>query len=108
MNSILISQLLLLPVLGLITWGYIALRPKPLVKEWKRLLNIFDVLLILIGIALCIAGYIWVARIPYGSSTPIWLPVLSTVTTFHIYPMVLVVGWWLRRRIFTQTQYPKV
>ena len=90
-------QLVLLPLLLLFVWGYIALRPAS--GRGPGMLA-FDAAVILAAVLSSIAAGWWVSvaePMPGGS---IWDAVMVTVSTFHVFPAVLLLGWYLRRRLF--------
>lgn len=92
-----LPQLVLLPLLLLFTWGYLALRPA---SGRGARMALFDAAVILAAVAASVAAGWWVSvmePIPEGS---IWSTVMVTVSTFHVFPAVLLGGWYLRRRIF--------
>lgn len=96
-GTILISQLILLPVLIILGWVYTRLRPS---GRCGPAMVRFDAAIIVIAVGASVAGVFWVAGTEIGNAARIWKPILSIITTFHIFPLVLGVGWWLRRRRF--------
>lgn len=93
----LLSQLLLVPLLTIFCWIYIRFRPPHLTSPEVAG---FDVIVIATAVISSAYGLFWVSRLDFGDASPIWIPVLSVLTTFHIFPLVLCLGWWLRRRIY--------
>ena len=97
MGYVLLSQLMLLPVLIILTWIYLRLRPTG-VRKYRRLsVGLFDAGVIAAGVVASTVGVVKVVDIKTGGNANLWIPVLSTLTTFHIFPTVLFVGWCLRR-----------
>lgn len=96
-GGILISQFILLPVLVILGWIYVRLRPR--CGESRGMVK-FDAVVLSIAVLASAAGVVWAAGTDIGSDARIWKPILSIITTFHIFPIVLFLGWWFRRRIF--------
>lgn len=96
-GAILISQLILLPVLVILGWVYLRFRPRG--AESKGIVK-FDAVVLSAAVLASAAGVAWVAGTDIGSDARIWKPILSIITTFHIFPIVLFLGWWFRRRFF--------
>lgn len=90
-------QLVLAPLLLLFTWGYLSLRPAS-----RRGLKMaaYDAAVVLAAILLSVAAGWWVNIADPAPESSIWITVMTTVSTFHVYPAVLLAGWYLRRRIF--------
>jgi hypothetical protein len=92
-----LSQLVILPLLALFTWGYIRMRP----AEGRGTgMMVYDVITILAAVVASIAAGWWVAWMDPAGEGSVWSMVMITVSTFHVFPGVLLVGWYLRRRIF--------
>lgn len=100
-GTILISQLILLPVLIILGWIYIRIGPK---STGVRGMAVFDATILIIAVAVSAAGLAWIGSADIGNGTRIWKPILSILSTFHIFPLILGLGWWLRRRIFSATR----
>lgn len=92
-----LSQLILLPVLIVFVWIYIRMRPR---GDHGRHILVFDATVIGVAFLLSAWGLVWVAHTDVGHASPVWIPVLSAITTFHIVPIVLLAGWLIRRRWF--------
>jgi hypothetical protein len=91
------SQLVLLPLLLVFAWGYFVMLP-PAARTAAT--TAYDTGVILAAvIASVLAGWLVVVRGPQAESS-IWGTVMLTVSTFHVFPAVLLVGLYLRRRIF--------
>lgn len=88
---------MLLPVLIIFVWIYLRLRPT---AARRRALAVFDCAVITIALALSAWGLLWVKGLDVGAASAVWKPVLSVISTFHIFPFVLCFGWWVRRRWF--------
>lgn len=93
----LLSQLILLPVLVILGWIYVRMRPAG--ADGQSVI-VFDAVVIILALMLSGWGLAWVANTDIGHASPIWIPILSIITTFHIFPSVLLIGWLLRRRYF--------
>ena len=87
----LISQLIIAPVLILEAWFYLLY-----VRRFEAVRS-YDYLVIAAALVSSIACLPFVAAHVSGANDKIWLPVLSVLTTFHIFPAVLLIGLWLRR-----------
>lgn len=91
------AQLVLVPLLVLFSWGYVALRP----ASGRGLrMAVFDAAVIIAAIVSSVAAGWWVAKLEGGANGSIWSTVMVTVSTFHVFPAVLLAGWYLRRRLF--------
>ena len=86
-----------MPVLVILAWIYLRLRPRGVAT---RGITGYDAAVLCVAVLASAVGVVWVAGVDVGSDARIWKPILSVVTTFHIFPIVLFLGWWLRRRIF--------
>jgi len=91
----LISQLIVAPVLILEAWFYLLYvrRAAP-----ARVYG-YDALVIVVALLACLACLPFVDAHVSGANDQIWHPVLSVLTTFHIFPAVLFIGLWLRRYV---------
>ena len=89
----LISQLIIAPVLILEAWFYLLYVRR---QDGGRA-RAYDYLVIAAALASSIACLPFVAAHVSGANDKIWLPVLSVLTTFHIFPAILLIGLWLRR-----------
>lgn len=92
-----LSQIVLLPLLGLFTWGYLALRPR---SSRTAGLAAFDASVIALAVGLCAVAYGWITGLYTGPDESIWATVMGAVSTFHVFPAVLLAGGYLRRRVF--------
>lgn len=91
------SQVVLLPLLLVFTWGYLALRPA---STCRIALAVYDTLVIILALVSGV-GAGWLTHAWYtGADNLIWRVVTSTVTTFHVFPAVLLAGWYIRKRVF--------
>jgi len=91
------SQLVLLPLLLVFAWGYFAMLPS---AARTTAMTVYDSGVILAAvIASVVAGWQVAVRGPQAGAS-IWSTVMITVSTFHVFPAVLLVGWYFRRRIF--------
>lgn len=90
-------QLVLLPLLLVFTWGYVVLRPA---SGRGPAMTAFDAVVILAAVILSFAAGWWVSVAEPAAAGSVWSTVMITVSIFHVFPAVLVVGWYLRRRIF--------
>lgn len=92
-----LSQVVLLPLLLLFTWGYLVLRPE---SPHRTGLVIFDAVVIACAVLFCAGAYWWITGLYAAPGQSIWATVMGAVSTFHVFPAVLLVGWYLRRRVF--------
>lgn len=92
-----LAQLVLVPLLLLFTWGYLAARPA---SGRGPGMAAFDALVILAAVAGSAAAGWWVAGLEPAPGGSVWSTVMITVSTFHVFPAILLAGWGLRRRIF--------
>jgi len=95
---VLLSQLVLTPVLVIFCWVYFFLRPA---DTGGRQVMLFDIVTVATAVFTSVCGLVWVANSEFDHASTIWRPILSVLTTFHIFPLVLCIGWWLRRRKFS-------
>ena len=89
----LISQLIIAPLLILEAWFYL-LYVRNADSAGARA---YDYLVIATALLACLACLPFVAAHVSGANDQIWHPVLSVLTTFHIFPAVLLIGLWLRK-----------
>ena len=89
----LISQLIIAPVLILETWFYVLY----VRRRDAAGVRAFDYFVMLTALLACIACLPLVAAHVSGGNDRIWHPVLSVLTTFHMFPAVLLAGLWLRK-----------
>ena len=101
--TIIISQIILAPVLVILGWIYLRLRPPA--PNGSGMVK-FDAAVFLLAVLASAAGLVWVGGTDSGGAAKVWKPVLSVITTFHIFPVVLCTGWWLRRRLFSEAGPP--
>lgn len=90
-------QLVLVPLLLVFTWGYVVLRPA---SRRGPAMTAFDAAVILAAVLLSAAAGWWVSIAEPAPEGSIWSTVMITVSIFHVFPAVLLVGWYLRRRLF--------
>jgi len=86
---------MLAPLLVLCCWAFWRLPPRAITPR-QRVLN---VTVILSALFLSAIASLWIAGVNFGGNNAVWRPVFSTLATFFVFPAVLAVGWWLRRRI---------
>lgn len=92
-----LSQAVLVPLLLLFTWGYLALRPS---TNRRTGLAVFDAVVIVLAIVLSGVAYQWVTGLYTDPRYSVWGTVMGAVSTFHVFPAVLLTGWYLRRLAF--------
>ncbi len=85
-------------MLVILCWIYFRLRPAGAVRYQVML---FDIATVTVAVLMSAGGLLWVANSEFDHANAVWKPILSVLTTFHIFPVVLCVGWWLRRRLFS-------
>jgi len=91
------SQLVLVPLLLVFSWGYIALRPA---SGRGAAMMLFDIGVLALAVILSLAGHWWISGLEIESIHSVWVTVMATISTFHIFPAVLLAGWYLRRLLF--------
>ena len=67
-ESLLLSQLMLLPVLAIFVWIYTRLRPA---AAARRVLVVFDCAVVIMALALSAAGLMWVADLSVDGASPV-------------------------------------
>jgi hypothetical protein len=87
-----ISQLIVAPVLMLEAWLYLQYVRRQQVSG----VRIFDYMVIVVAVLACLACVPLVAAHDSGANDRIWHPVLSVLTSFHVFPLVLFLGLWMR------------
>lgn len=92
-----VTQLVLVPLLVLFSWGYVAHRPA---SPRLGAMAAFDVVVLVLAAALSGASSWWILAGQSSAGHSIWPVVMATVSTFHVFPGVLLLGWYLRRRLF--------
>jgi hypothetical protein len=90
---VLVSQLIVAPVLVFDAWLYLLLVRR---RDVAGRVRAVDVAVIGAAAAACLALLPVVAGIESGGNDRIWHPVLSTLTTFFVFPSVLLIGLALR------------
>lgn len=95
-----LSQGVLVPLLLLFTWAYLAFRPS---SGRKLGLAIFDAVVITLAVALSGVAYRWVVGLYTDPNHSVWGTVMGAVSTFHVFPAVLLAGWYLRRLVFADS-----
>lgn len=98
------SQLVLVPLLVLFSWGYVAHRPA---SRRKAAMVVFDAVILVLAVALSLAASWWLVGARPDAEHSIWLVVMGTISTFHVFPGVLLLGWYARRRLFAADDGPK-
>lgn len=97
----LISQLIIAPVLILEAWFYLLY-----VRRFDPAgACTFDYLVIAAAVLACAACLPFVAAHVSGANDQIWHPVLSVLTTFHMFPLVLLIGLWLRKHVVARPHH---
>lgn len=92
-----LPQLVLLPLLALFAWGYIALRPA---AGRGRRMTLFDAAVIALAAALSLVAAWLTVRLEPTPGGSVWSVVMVTVAISHTFPAVLLGGLLLRRRVF--------
>ena len=91
----LLSQLIVAPVVVFEAWLYLLVlrRYDPAGRT-----RAVDWVVVFAGVALCLAVLPAIAGYESGGNDRIWRPVLSTLSTFFIFPSVLLLAAWWRLR----------
>lgn len=87
-----VSQLIITPLLVLEAWLYLCY----VRHQQASVVGAFDYAVIGVAVLACIACLPLVAAHDSGANDRIWRPVLSVLTSFHVFPLVLLTGLWIR------------
>ena len=87
-----VSQLIIAPLLVLEAWLYLCY----VRHQQASVVVAFDYVVIGLAVLACLACLPFVAAQDSGANDRIWHPVLSVLTSFHIFPLVLLTGLWIR------------
>ena len=98
----LLGALLLSPFLIILSWMY-WLWPKSHARGPGRLGYDLTVLGLAWGLAL-VAGVIGFHDAAAGGHGPIWKQVVGALAVYHVFPLLLAIGWVLRPRIVGRAQ----
>ena len=92
-----LGLVLFLPGFALLAWLYLAFpRSRPRTPATRR----YDAGTLLLATATTtLAVYLASAPQPEDVVGPIWPQVLASLAAFHVFPLLLLVAWWLRRRM---------
>ncbi|MCP5153408.1 MAG: hypothetical protein H6983_04515 [Ectothiorhodospiraceae bacterium] len=91
------SQLMLAPIAWFCVWLYLRTAPSAAPEGPRRR---FDMLVVTTAFVVCALALAWVAQVDSGANDRIWRPVLSTLTSFFLFPAVIALGAWVRARRF--------
>ena len=89
-----VSQLIVAPLLLLEAWLYLCY----VRHQQSSVAGVFDYVVIGLAVLACIACLPFVAAHDSGANDRIWHPVLSVLTSFHVFPLVLLSGLWIRSK----------
>ena len=92
-----LGLVLFLPAFALLTWLYLAFpRARPRTPTIRR----YDAGALLLATAVTtLAVYLASSPQPEEVVGPIWPQVLASLAAYHVFPLLLLAAWWLRRRI---------
>lgn len=96
-GAVILYQLVIVPLLLLFAWGYFAMRPA---TGRGPGMVAFDAVVVVAAVLSSVAAGWWVSVLDPVPDSSVWSVVMVTVSTFHVFPGVLLLGWYLRRRIF--------
>ncbi|HET9484330.1 MAG TPA: hypothetical protein VFO79_10270 [Xanthomonadales bacterium] len=94
-----LAFLLLAPTFAILGWLYWRF-PKALPRTPAR--RGFDVAVLATSVLATIAALLWAvdnAPIYQGAATR-WPQIAASLAAYHVYPVMLGLAWWVRRRIF--------
>ncbi len=93
----LISQLVLLPVFGVVIWGYFFFTSN--CKD-HRYGKVYDTVIICLaaGLSLLIANETY--SLNYGDYAPAWKPVFAALSSAHVFPLTMLAGMRLKLKLF--------
>lgn len=94
-----LALLLFAPLFGIYTWLYWSF-PRAMPRTVMR--RRFDVAVILGAAIATILALSAAFEANYGKAGPIWPQVAATLAVYHIYPVALIVAWFVRRRWFAR------
>lgn len=91
-----LALILLLPTFGVLTWLYCAY-PRALPRTPARVR--YDVAVIVLGLASTLFALLGAYDYPWATGDAIWRQIMASVAAYHVYPVVLAIGSWLRARV---------
>ena len=92
-----LGLVLFLPAFAILAWMYVAFpRSRARTAATRR----YDaVVLLLATAATALAVYVASAPQPVAEVGPLWPQVLASLAAYHVFPLLLLAAWLLRRRI---------
>ena len=93
-----LGLILFLPAFALLAWLYLAF-PRNRVRSSAT--RRFDTLALLAAVvATTLSVFAASAPQPVAEVGPIWPQVLASLAAYHVYPLLLLLAWWLRARLY--------
>ena len=89
------------PLFAIYTWLYWAF-PRGLPKTRAR--RRFDLAALALAIAATVVALVAAFEADYGNVGPIWPQVAATLAAYHVFPVLLIAAWFVRRRWLTRTR----
>ena len=84
------------PLFAIYTWLYWSF-PRALPRTGAR--RRFDVATILFAIGATLVALVAAFEHDYGAKGAIWAQVAATLAAYHVFPVLLIVAWFVRRRV---------
>ena len=89
------------PLFAIYTWLYWSFpRSLPATRARRR----FDATAIVFAIGATVVALVAAFERDYGAVGPIWPQVAATLAAYHVFPVLLIVAWFVRRRWLTRTR----
>ena len=94
-----LALILFAPLFAIYVWLYWAF-PRGLPRSAAR--RRFDLVVLGAAVSLTVVALRLAFAADYGRVGPIWPQVAATLAAYHVFPLVLALGWWWRSRLFTR------
>lgn len=95
-----LALLLFAPLFAIYVWLYWAF-PRALPRTPGR--RRFDLAVLGTALVATVGALTAAFEADYGQVGKIWPQVAATLAAYHVFPVILALGWWLRGRRFTRT-----
>jgi hypothetical protein len=96
-----LALLLFAPLFAIYVWLYWSF-PRELPRTAAR--RRFDAAAIVFAIAATVAALVAAFDRDYGQVGPIWPQVAATLAAYHVFPVLLIAAWFVRRRWVTRSR----
>ncbi len=90
-----LALILQLPLFAILSWIYLSVVRRNSHADGQRY---FHYAVLVLAWCLSIAAMLFAYDSNYEHAGPIWKQIAAALAAFHIFPLVLFVGWYLRRR----------